>query len=362
MIPISQPVIDERTEGLVLDVLRSGNLAAGRVVAELERHFSEVAGTKHAIAMSSGTAALETVMELTLRPGQAIVTTPFTFAASVSSALRAGLEVRLVDIDDNFNLDASHLEEAIDPRTAAILPVHMFGRPCDMATIGRIATDRQLILIEDAAQAIGSSHGGRPVGSWGVGCFSLYATKNVTSAEGGVVTTDDDFLADGLRTLVNQGSPTRYQYSMIGTNRRMTDIHAAIAIPQLESLDELTKKRRDNAHVLSEGLSGLPGLITPGDTPGHVYHQYTVRVTPAAPIERSALQALLTRQGIGSETYYPRLIHDYPTYSSNSNLVARDTPRARRLVSEVLSLPVHPGLNESDLARIIESVRQGFGY
>jgi dTDP-4-amino-4,6-dideoxygalactose transaminase len=357
MINLSQPVIDERTEKRVLEVLRSGQLASGPLVAELERSFTDFTGTKAAIAVSSGTAALETVLESVVNPGDVVITTPFTFGATINAALRAGAEVRFVDIDENFNIDPDRIEEAVDDRTVVILPVHLYGRPCDMMTIEEVARRHGLLIIEDAAQAVGAAVAGRPVGSWGIGCFSLYATKNVAAGEGGIITTDDEALAATMRTFVNQGSSERYRYEMVGTNRRMTDLQAAVALPQMEDLAMLTERRRHNADRLTEGLNGLPGVITPSDTAGHVYHQYTIRITDNCPIDRDTFRARLAEGQIATGIYYPRLVHDYPCYAGNPRVVAGDTPRARRIVAEVVSLPVHPGLADHDVTRIIEASR-----
>jgi dTDP-4-amino-4,6-dideoxygalactose transaminase len=266
--------------------------------------------------------------------------------------------VKFVDIDENFNIDPDRIEEAVDDRTVVILPVHLYGRPCDMMTIEEVARRHRLLIIEDAAQAVGAAVAGRPVGSWGIGCFSLYATKNVAAGEGGIITTDDEALAATMRTFVNQGSSERYRYEMVGTNRRMTDLQAAVALPQMEDLAMLTEKRRRNAHRLTEGLNGLSGVLTPSDTAGHVYHQYTIRITDNSPVDRDTFRARLTEGQIATGIYYPRLVHDYPCYSGNLRVVAGDTPRARKIASEVVSLPVHPGLADHEVTRIIDASRR----
>jgi len=201
---------------------------------------------------------------------------------------------------------------------------------------------------------------------FGIGCFSLYATKNITTAEGGVITTDDDALADKLRVLRNQGMRARYQYEVAGHNYRMTDLHAAVGIPQLAKLDQLTAARQANAKRLSEGLAGTPGLDVPQVLPGreHVWHQYTVLVGPHAFLSRDELAAALTERGIGNGIYYPKIVFDYDCYAGHDLIPGarvEDFPVARAVSQQALSLPVHPHLTESDLDTIIETVREVLG-
>ncbi len=239
---------------------------------------------RHAVAVTNGTIALVAAMQaLGLEPGDEVVTSPFTFVATLNAILECGAVARFADIDPRtFTVDADAVADAITPRTRALMPVHIYGQAADMARIAPLAADRGLVVVEDAAQAHGATVDGRAVGSFGVGCFSFYATKNVTSGEGGMITTDDDLLADTLRVLRNEGMRARYEYERAGHNYRLTDVQAAIAIPQLAHLAESNERRRANAARLDEGLAGIPGLLTPLVAPGrtHVFHQYTVRVTP----------------------------------------------------------------------------------
>jgi dTDP-4-amino-4,6-dideoxygalactose transaminase len=244
-IPISTVDITEEIEALVIDVLRSGQIAQGPRVAELEGLFSEASGTDHAVAVSSGTAALFLSLEvLDLRPGDEVITSPFTFVATLNAIVMAGATARFADIGDDFNITADSVASLITDRTRAILPVHLYGCPADMPALEAIASANGLAVIEDAAQAVGGSVDGTPVGGWGLGCFSLYATKNVTTAEGGIVTTNDARLADRMRLLRNQGMRARYEYETRGYNLRLTDLHAAVGVPQMRNLDALTKRRR----------------------------------------------------------------------------------------------------------------------
>ena len=263
MIPISRPLIDERAEKLVLEVLRSGQLSAGQLVSELEERTAALVGVRHAIAVSSGTAALELVFESILDPGDTVITTPFTFAATVNSVLRAGGVVRFADIGDDFNMDPQDASAAASDGVDVLLPVHLFGRPCKLDAMWELTKAKEATMVEDAAQAIGAHLEGRKVGSWGIGCFSLYATKNIAAGEGGLITTDDDEVADRVRLLANQGSRHRYEYEVIGTNRRLTELQAALVLPQLDDLPTWIERRRDNAATLTEGLRDLDGPSDP---------------------------------------------------------------------------------------------------
>jgi dTDP-4-amino-4,6-dideoxygalactose transaminase len=362
-IPISKVEVDEEAEALVLEVLRSGHLAQGRFVEELERLFADLAGTRDAIAVANGTLAIVAALQaLELGPGDEVVTTPFTFVATINAALEAGATVRLADIRlDDFNLDADAAAALVGDATKVVMPVHLYGQAADCDAFAALARRHGLALVEDAAQAHGAAFDARPVGSFGVaGCFSLYATKNVTTGEGGVVTTSDPAVADRLRLLRNQGMRARYEYEIAGHNYRMTDLQAAVGLPQLRRIDELRSRRAANATFLTEGLAGVEGLVTPVVRPGrtHVFHQYTVRVTPAARIGRDEVAAELARRGIGTGIYYPRVVHEYGCYRDDPRVVATDVPNAERAAREVLSLPVHPSLSESDLERIVTEVRR----
>ncbi|MGW4061792.1 DegT/DnrJ/EryC1/StrS family aminotransferase [Amycolatopsis sp. NPDC004747] len=367
MIPIT--VVDVRdAEDLVVEVLRSGAIAQGPMVKRFEDAFAAVSGTKHAIAVNNGTTALVAALQvLDLRPGDEVVTSPFTFVATLNAILEAGATVRFADIRrDDFAIDPDAVAAAVTERTKVLMPVHLYGQTADMGKLTPLAAEHGLQVIEDSAQAVGASFEGKPAGSFGIGCFSLYATKNITTAEGGVITTDDDVLADRLRVLRNQGMRARYQYEVAGHNYRMTDLHAAVGIPQLAKLDQLTAARQANAKRLCEGLAGTPGLDVPQVLPGreHVWHQYTVLVGPHAMLSRDELAAALTERGIGNGIYYPKIVFDYDCYAGHDLIPGarvEDFPVARAVSEQALSLPVHPHLSESDLDTIIETVREVLG-
>lgn len=360
MINITEVRLGGEEEDLVVKVLRSGRLAQGPMVEQLEQAFARAHDSEFAIAVSNGTMALVAAMlALDLRPGDEVITSPFSFVATLNSILEVGATVRFADIGDDFCVDPVSVEALIGPRTRAIMPVHLYGLPADMDALSRLATRHGIAIVEDAAQAHGARIGDRSVGTYGIGCFSLYATKNITSGEGGIITTDDPSVDDRLRLLRNQGMRTRYQYEMAGRNYRMTELQAAVAIPQMPRLAEISQRRRDNAQMLCDGLAGLPGLSLPTVPPGrtHVFHQFTVRVGEGAPIDRDELAARLQLAEIATGIYYPRLMHDYDCYRGDSRVVIGETPRANATVKEVLSLPVHQHLERDDIDRIVDETR-----
>lgn len=351
-IPISRPDIGDEEKRAVLEVLDSGMLAMGPRVAALEDSFTQAIGTRHAVATSSGTTALHlALLAHGVGPGDEVITSPFTFIASVNAILFCGAKPVFADIDPvTFNIDPDHLDAAITERTKVLMPVHLYGQPARMDRISEIARKHGLALVEDAAQAIGATFKGRAVGSFGTACFSLYATKNVVSAEGGVVTTDDDQVADRMRLLRNHGMRTRYQYEGLGYNFRMTDVHAAIAQVQLAKMPESTRRRRENARTLTDGLRGVvtPQVAAGGD---HVWHQYTVRVPDG---RRDEFAKRLGELGIGTGIFYPIGVHRFPHVAEIAGEYT--LPVTDRAAQEVLSLPVHPLLEAGDLERIIGAV------
>jgi perosamine synthetase len=363
-IPITRVVVSPEQEAAVVRVLRSGNLAQGPVVAEFEQRFAALCGTAHAVAVSNGTVSLVAALKaLGIGPGDEVITTPFSFAATMNAILESGATARFADVTGDFTIDPAAVEVLITPRTRAIMPVHLYGLPADMIALTAIAERHGLAIVEDAAQAHGARIGSRAVGSYGVGSFSLYATKNMQSGEGGIITTSDDAIADRLRVMRNQGMRARYQYEMAGYNWRLTDLQAAIALPQVDTLEATAAARSANATRLSVGLAGLPGLHTPEVPEGrsHVWHQYTVRVTGDAPVSRDDLTKHLEGGAIGFGLYYPRLMHDYDCYRGHPQVGVDETPRAAQVTSEVLSLPVHQHLTDEELGRIITTVRGAFG-
>jgi perosamine synthetase len=351
VIPISVPLMNEEEKQAILEVIDSRWLAQGPRVAVFEKAFAEFCGTQYAIATSSGTTALQTaVLGLGIGPGDEVITTPFTFIASANAVLFAGAKPVFVDIDERtYNMNPCLVEAAITPRTKAILPVHLFGHPCDIEAIMEIAVRHSLAVIEDACQAHGATVKGRKVGTFGVGCFSFYPTKNITTAEGGIITTDDAEIADRAQLLRNHGQRERYYHETIGYNFRMTEIQAAIGSVQLHKIEQFTAARRANAAYLTPQLQGV---ITPYEAPGyrHVYHQYVIRVLQG----RDELAERLRQRGIATGIYYPLPVHKQVAYQRLG--YTDHLPVAEKVSREVLSLPIHPALTREDLERIVEGV------
>jgi dTDP-4-amino-4,6-dideoxygalactose transaminase len=357
-IPIAAPQIGEEERNAVLAVLESGQLAQGPVVEAFESEFAAWCGARHAVAVNSGTAALHLLLLAHgIKEGDEVITTPFTFVASANAALFVGARPVFVDIEsDTYCLDPSRVEAAITPKTRAIVPVDLYGQAAQIPELRAIAERHGLVLIEDACQAHGAAIGARKAGALGVSAsFSFYPTKNMTTAEGGMVTTDDPDVAAKVGVLRQHGASHRYHHDVLGYNFRLTDIAAAIGRAQLAKLDRFNEIRRRNASVLDEGLAGIPGVVTPRERRGyrHVYHQYTVRIEH----NRDRFQERLLELGVGSAVHYAVPVHRQPLYVE---LGYGDVsmPASEAAASQVLSLPVHPGVTESDLDRIIDSVRK----
>jgi perosamine synthetase len=365
MIPISTVQIPPETEETVLEVLRSGMLAQGPMVRRFEETFAELVGVRHAVAVNNGTTALVAALQvLDLEPGDEVLTSPFTFVATLNAILEAGATAVFADIrTDDFGLDPTAVEAAIGARTRVLMPVHLYGQCADLTALVPLAQRHGLRLVEDAAQAHAATIDGRAAGSFGLGCFSFYGTKNITTGEGGMITTDDDALADRLRVLRNQGMRERYVYEVAGHNYRLTDLQAALAIPQLARIQETTAQRRSNADRLIEGLADVPGLQVPRQLPGrgHVWHQFTALVTDESPVSRDELVTRLGERGVGSGIYYPKLVFDYDCYRDHPRVVTREVPVAASVTERCISLPVHPGLSTADVDTVVATLRDLMG-
>ena len=352
MIPVAQPLLGPEEYEAVLTVLKSGLMAQGEQVAAFERSFAELCHTKEAIAVSSGTAALHlALLAHGIGPGDEVITSAFSFAATGNTILLVGATPVFVDIErDTYNLDPELVEQAITPRTRAIMPVHLYGNPADLQRLASLAAAHGLILIEDACQAHLASVQGKPVGSFGTGCFSFYPTKNMTTGEGGMVTTDDPEIAERIRLLRSHGQSQRYNHVAIGYNMRMTDIQGAIGNAQIKKLEGFNARRIQNADYLTEKLRDF--VSTPVARPGHrhVYHQYTIR----AGGDRDQWVKTLAERGIGTGIHYPRPIHKQPYYIEQGFDVS--LPEAEAAAGEVICLPVHPALTNEDLERVAQEV------
>jgi dTDP-4-amino-4,6-dideoxygalactose transaminase len=353
MIPIARPQMGEEEKRSVWAALESGSLAQGARVRQLEEEFAAFVGVPHAVATSSGTTALHlALLAAGVGEGDEVVTVPFTFIASATSVLYTGARPAFVDVRaDDFCIDPDQVEAAITPRTRAIMPVSLYGQPADMPALAEIAERRGLALVEDAAQAHGAAIGERRSGSWGVGCFSFYPTKNMTTGEGGMLTTADAEMAERARLLREHGMKVRYHHDLLGYNFRMTDIHAAIGLAQLAKLPGYNARRRE---IAARYDAELRGVITPAVRPGvtHVYHQYTLRVA-----RRDEFAEALRERGVGSGIYYPIPVHRQKPFVA-LGYGDRAYPTTDRLTDEVLSIPVHPSLNDDEVATVIGAVNE----
>jgi perosamine synthetase len=354
MIPPARPDLGPEEVVAVTEVLNSGMIAQGKKVAELEERWSAYCGAKHTIALSNGTVALMSIFAgLGLAAGDEVITVSHTFNATVSSILFTGASPVFVDIEpDTYLMDAGRIEAAITPRTRAICPVSLFGMIADMDAIQAIADRHGLTVVEDACQAHGALYRGRRSGSFGYAAFSLYGTKNMTTGEGGFVTTNDDRLADWIRLYRNQGMRERYHHEILGYNFRMTDIAAAIGLVQLDKLDRNTARRQAIARRYDEGFADLPiKLPTWPDGRTHVFHQYTIGVGTA----RDQIVAEMKDAGVICGIYYPIPCHK-AAYVQELGFDA-DLPNTDAAAATSMSLPMYPGLTETEQEQVIAALR-----
>jgi perosamine synthetase len=357
-IPIAKPIIGQEEIKAVEEVLKSGMLAQGEAVKRFEDEFAAYLGVKNAIAVNNGTVALDlAVKALGLDPGSEIITPAFTFIATANCALYQGLRPVFADVDERtFNIDPDDLQDKITPRTRAVIGVHLYGQPFQLSAVQEICQDKNIALVEDCAQAHGAEWKGKKVGSFATGCFSFYPTKNMTTGEGGMITTDDDALAAQLRLLRSHGDSGKYNHITIGYNYRMMNLQGALGLVQLRRLEEFTAKRISNARFLDDNIR-VKGISTPFrmDSVRHVYHQYVVRVEDDFPASRQRLMEYLQARGVGSAIHYPRAVHQQPVYR-DMGYTDVSCPVAEDVSRRVMSLPVHPSLTADDLQYIAETM------
>jgi perosamine synthetase len=354
------PQIGDEERGAVDRILKSGRLVQGPEVEAFERELAvNLAGTEHAVAVASGSAALDLSFEaLGIGEGDEVITTPFTFPAPVNAALRSGARVRFVDIGQDFLLDPEKTRAAVNDQTALIVAVHLYGLPCDTNALAALGPS----VLEDAAQAHLASIDGQKTGALGAaGCFSFYASKNMTTGEGGAVTTDDADLAERVRVLRDQGMRGRYRFVSIGWNLRLTEMAAAIGRVQLQRLPGWTATRRRVASMLLEALD-IDGVSLPIVPEGreHAWHRFTVRLDGS--VSRDAVLAKLEADGIEARVYYPQIVPDMDPYRDHPRIDASlPLDNAREAARTALSLPLHPDIREGDVARIAEALRSAVG-
>jgi dTDP-4-amino-4,6-dideoxygalactose transaminase len=356
-VPIADPELGEREMDRVREVMESGMIADGPEVRQFEDDFAEYCEADHGVATANGTMALHAALEaLDVGPGDKVVTTPFSFVASANAVRLAGAEPVFADVDpETFNLDPTKVEEVVreDDHVEAVMPVHLYGLPAEMEHLLDVADDYDLAVIEDAAQAHGAEYRGRRVGAIGdAACFSFYPTKNMTTGEGGMITTDRNDVVEQAESFVNHGRPPEggYEHVRLGHNFRMTSIAAAIGRVQLDRLPDYNEARRSNAAYLDDALADAD-VVTPiePDDRRHVYHQYTVRTD-----DRDGLADHLEAAGVGTGVYYPTPIHELSAYDH----VTHEAPVAERLAEQALSLPVHPNVSEQDLRTIAATINE----
>lgn len=342
-------------DAALTEVLASSHFILGPQGQAFEAEAAAYLGVKHAIGVSSGTDALHLALRAAgLGPGDEVITSPFTFIATAEAIAYVGATPVFVDIDPRtFNLDLERARGAITSRTRAILPVHLFGQPVDLMAFRQLCDDHGLLLIEDCAQSFGATVAGRQSGSWGeFGCFSFFPSKNLGCyGDGGMITTNDDRLAEQVRVLRNHGSKVRYHHHVIGYNSRLDELQAAILRVKLRHLDRFNRQRRANAHYYSARLEGCAATPPFEDGRGvHVYHQYTVLTD-----RREAIQKALTEAGCASAVYYPIPLHQQEVFLAQGSVSPR--PVSERTARQVLSLPIYPELSEAQMDRVVAAVR-----
>lgn len=355
LIPIAKPLITDEEKNAVAEVLSTGQLASGEYVTTFEEMFKNYLGCKYSICTNSGTAALHAaLLGAGVGEGDLVITTPFSFIATSNAILYVGATPLFADVEENtFNIDPDKVESLIrntKGKIKAMIIVHIFGKPCNMDRIMEICKKYDITLIEDCAQAHGAEFNHKKVGSFGaVSAFSFYPTKNITCGEGGMVVTDDEVIYNSVKKVINHGQAQRYEHDMLGYNFRMTNICAAIGIEQLKKLDNFNNSRISNANKYLKNLSSDKFILpTVDNNCKHVFHQFTIRCRE----NRDKIINLLEKNQIGYGIYYPSTIPDQPLYRKlNLNSYCAVS---QKLCGEVLSIPVHPALSESDIDYIIK--------
>jgi perosamine synthetase len=357
MIPISRPLLGVEEKNAAIAVIESGMLAQGKITKEFEERFATYCSSKFAIATNNGTSALHTALyALGITSGDEVITSPFTFVASANPIIMQGAKPVFVDIkEDTFNIDPSKIEEKITNKTKAIIVINLYGQVHDAKEIKKIAVKYNLKIIEDACQAVGAELDGKKAGTFGdLGCFSFYATKNMITGEGGMITTNNEKYAELCKRFRHHGQSekTRYEYHDLGYNYRMMDLQAAIGLEQLKKIEKFNNQRINNAKTLTEGLKKIPQINVPfiKSEAKHVFHQYTIKTK-----RRDELMNCLKVNEIGFGIYYPKPLHLHPFFM-RLGYKEGDFPIAEKTSKEVLSLPVHPSLTPEEVEKIIKTI------
>lgn len=356
MIPLSKPIVTKEMKDAVMRILEGTDFIMGKEVKSFESEFANLHNAKNAVALSSGTVALEfALLACGVGKGDEVLTVPNSFISTANCAIYVGAKPTFVDVDlETYNIDANLVEKNITPKTKALIPVHLFGHPADMDPIMEIAEKHSLYVIEDACQAHGSSYKGRKVGTIGhVGCFSFYPSKNMTvCGDGGMVTTNDNLMAEKIRMLRDYGRISKYVHKVLGYNSRLNEIHAAIGRVQLRHLTRWNEMRRKNAKIYDELLKG-EGVVTPVEKKDcrHVYYMYVIRNK-----KRNQLKAWLENNSVGVGIHYPVPIHLQPLYIQLYGYKKGLYPISEKISREVLSLPMYPSLSRQDIQYVCEKI------
>jgi len=356
VIQIARPQFGPEEEAAVLEVMRSGTFAQGPRVKAFEESFAAMTGADYAVATSNGTTALYLALLASgVGQGDEVITSPLTFIATANAIAQTGARPVFVDVDDTLNLDPELVAAAITSRTKAVIPVHLHGNPADVPALLDLAAKHGLLLIQDACQAVGATIGATPLGTLATAVYSFYATKNLTTGEGGMITTNDARLATACASLRHQAyGDEPYTHDAVGYNFRMTEIQAAIGLVQIQRLPGITHRRRETASYYDERIAPN-GFFRPRTGRGrtHVYHQYTLLVTDPLKHPRDAVRETLAAVGIVTGVYYPVPVHRQPAYRAY-----RDTscPNAEQAAMDMISIPVHPGVSDSDRERVANAL------
>ena len=370
-IPYCLPKISEEEIAEVVDTLRSGWLTMGPKTIAFEAQIAEYTGAKYAVAVNSCTAALHlSLIAYGIGSGDEVITSPYTFASTGNVIIHSGAKPVFVDIKkDTFNIDPEKINEAITPKTKAIIPVHFAGQPCDMKEIQEIADDHNLLVIEDAAHAIGAEYHGKKIGSLSdTTCFSFYATKNMTTGDGGAVTTNDPNIAEKMRILRLHGiskdawkrysaqGSWYYEIEECGWKYNMTDIQASLGIHQLRKLDDFIAARRQYADIYTKELDKVGGVITPIEKPerNHVYHLYLILLKD---IDRSIFIEKIAKRGVSCSVHFIPLNH-HPVYQDTYGYSEDDFPNAKWIYEREVSLPLYPKMGMAEVLYVLECVRE----
>jgi len=358
-IPINKPLIGDEERRAVQSVLESGMLTdsaleGGKMVRELEGKIQRLLGAKHVIAVNSGTAALHCMMvALGIKEGDEVIVPSFTFVATANVVLACGAKPVFVDNGPDYNIDSAAFKKAITKRTKAVIPVHLYGYPADMDEVREVASKRSISVVEDAAESLGAEYKGKQTGTLSdAGCFSLYATKVVTTGEGGAISTDDDELAEKLRLIRNHGMVHGYDSRCLGFNYRLTELAAAIGSVQMDKLPAFIDARRRNTAFLRERVEKVRGVRFTQNASDrtHVFYLYTLSLSN----NRDKVLERLKEKGVGAAVYFKMPVHRTPLYFKGRNAKLR-LRQADAASKHVVSLPVHPAMTQGELERVSDA-------